>query len=117
MNDTLYQLVNPPITFKFAGKEYQVKKANLEKALLYQRRLKELNEQKATSPELRLSAYAIFIVLKDVDPEITEDFVLQNTPADIDVLECLTMLGFMSPQQMERARKVEESITKKLTLD
>jgi hypothetical protein len=112
---TLYQLVNPAFTFSFAGKDYEVKKANLEKAVLYQQKIVSLRDLKESAVDLKLVAYCIFIVLKDVDPSITEDFVFQNTPADIDVGECLTTLGFMSPRRMEQAKQIEEAFKKKLT--
>ena len=117
MSDTLYQLVNPAFTFSFAGKEYQVKKANLEKAVLYQQKIKELKESQVFAMDLKLVAYCIYIVLKDVDPNITEDFVFQNTPADIDIGDCLTMLGFMRPQQNELAKKIEKELQKSLTTE
>jgi hypothetical protein len=114
---TLYQLVNAPFTFSFAGKEYNIKKANLEKAILYQQKMKELQNAGDPTPDLKLAAYCIYIVLSEVDNAITEQFVLQNTPADIDVLECLTTLGFMNPQRKELAKKMEQNLAKKLISD
>ena len=117
MSDTLYQLVNPEFTFNFAGKEYRVKKANLEKAVLYQQKIKELEQTKDAASDLKLAAFCIYVVIKDVDKDITEKFVFENAPADLNVIECLTMLGFMSPQRMELAKKLEEIVQKKLTTE
>ena len=116
-NDTLYQLVNPTFVFNFAGKEYSVKRASLEKAVLYQQKISELQSKKEQAIDLKLVAYCIYIVLKDVDSSITEEFVFKNTPADIDIGECLAMLGFMSPRQKELAKKVEEALQKQLTME
>lgn len=117
MSDTLYTLVNPSFTFSFAGKEYSVRKANLEKAIQYQKKTKELQDAKDVFADLKLIAFCIFIVLKDVEPALTEDFVFQNTPADIDIMECLTTLGFMSPQRKELAKKLEKALENRLTSD
>lgn len=112
-DESLYRLVNPEFDFEFGGKKYHVRKANLEKAVQYQRKVKELRDSNVESPDLLIVAYCIYLVLRDVDQNITEEVVLQQTPADIDVLGCLSTLGFMSPTKADVARAIESAIAKK----
>jgi hypothetical protein len=56
-------------------------------------------------------------MLKDKAPDIMEEFVLQNTPADIDILECLATLGFISPSKVKLAKTIQDKVTAKLTID
>jgi|ERR1035437_965357 hypothetical protein len=113
---TLYTLVNGEFTFHFAGKDYTVRKASLDKAVQYQQKAKELSTNPdPTGMDLKLAAFCIYLILKDKDPEITEQFVLENTPGDIDVLECLTTLGFISQKKAETTRLIEEAVVKKVT--
>jgi hypothetical protein len=112
---TLYKLVNPSFTFEFGNKTFEVKKANLEKAVQYQKRYQELMKSgNIEQQSLELVAYSIYLVLKDKDESITIEWVKDNTPADIDVLECLATLGFIKPKQMEAAKSLQEKIVEKL---
>lgn len=109
MEKTLHELLNPEFTFKFAGKDYLVRKANLKQGILYQDKVQELLEHKTASVDLQLVGFCIWLILKEADPTITEDYVLNNTPADIDVVGTLTVLGFMNPKQGETARRLTEN--------
>jgi hypothetical protein len=117
MNDSIYRLVNPEFNLEFAGKEYRVRKANLDKALQYQTKVKELSEEKSEAMTLKIAAFCLYLVLKDSDPTITEEFVWNNTPGDIDPLECMVTLGFMSPKKAETAQIIKGLIEKKQTSD
>lgn len=107
-DNTLFELVNPPFVLKFAGKEYTVRKANLEKAILYQAKVKELADAKEPSIDLKLAAYCLYLILRDIDDTITEDFIVKNSPADIDAVKWIQTLGFMTPQKKAEALKKEE---------
>jgi hypothetical protein len=115
MSETLYTLVNSEFDFSWNGQVYRIRKANLDKAVQYQKKAKELGDAKDPSADIKLAAYCIYIVLKDKDASITEQSVIENTPADIDVIECLTNLGFISPKRMEAVNKIREVIEKKAT--
>jgi len=112
---SLYKLVNPSFTFEFGGKVFEVKKANLQMAVQYQTRIKELKEKSST--ELLLVSYCIYLVLNKADSTITEDWVIENTPADIDVLDCLARLGFINQNRLEIAKKIKEEVEKKSTTE
>ena len=88
------------------------RKANLEKAVLYQVRIKELVKNDDPAVDLKIAAYCLYLVLKDIEPSITEDFVLQNAPADIDTLKCIETLGFMSPMRKLK-NQIENSQSQK----
>lgn len=104
MENIAIELLNPEISFKFAGKEYFVRKASLKLGILYQQKVRELLEAKSVTVDLLLVAYCIYLVLRESDPSISEDYVQSNTPADINVLETLTTLGFMNPNQAAKAK-------------
>lgn len=104
----LFDLANTEFPITFAGKEYTVRKAHLGMAITYQKKLQELAKSAEPGMELRLAAYCLFLVLNKVDSTITEEFVLENVPGDIDVLGIIQHLGFMSPQmRAEQFGKVE----------
>ena len=105
MSDKLFDLANTEFSISFAGKEYLVRKANLEMAIAYQKKIQELVQKNEPGLELHLAAHCLFLVLRKVDPLVTEDFVLQNLPADLDALQVITTLGFMSPLMKELMEK------------
>lgn len=115
MEKSLYTLVNPEFQFEFGGEKFDLKKANLSKAIQYQTRVKELATENDPNPDLKIVAYCIYLVLKHVKPECTEEWVIDNTPAEIDVIECLTTLGFISPKRAETAKKIGDEAIKKAT--
>jgi hypothetical protein len=114
-NTSLYKLVTPSFSMEYGGKTFQVKKANLEMAVKYQIKAKELDGKDFA--EITLTAYAIFLVLNKADNSVTEEWVNEEFPADIDILECLMSLGFISPKGLEIARKVRIAIIEKQTGD
>lgn len=96
---TLFELINPPFCISFAGKEYNIRKANLEKAILYQAKLRELVTQNDSATDLKIAAYCLYLVLSEVDAMITEDYIIKNAPASFNPLEWIEMLGFTTPQK------------------
>lgn len=115
MSDTsLYRLTNSEFDFEFNGKVYHIRKANLDKAAQYQQKVKELTDAKDTQADVKILSFCISLVLREIDPEVTPEFVMQNAPADTDPLECLTTLGFVNPKRLEATRKIQEAITKKI---
>ena len=111
MSDLLLKLTNPKVKILWQDTEYEVHKANLAKVALLQKRIRELAEGNEPSADARMSAYAIYLILKEVLPEITEDEVLQKTQGNIDATDLLVQLGFLSPP------KTEPEALKKLITD
>lgn len=104
-----YSIINPEFTFNFNGQEYQVKKANLEQVIEFQRWVKDVSTENDAAMDIRMVARAIFIILKNVDVKITEEGILKECPGGIDVIEVMTVLGFMNQQKIEmmtRARNL-----------
>ena len=112
-DNQILRLVNPEFDFEFGGKQYKLRKATLDKAIQYQQKMKELDKDIAA--DLKIIAFCIYVMLKDKDPDITENFVLENTPADADALLILTTLGFISPSKMETAKKIQELVMNRLS--
>ncbi len=111
--DTLIKLVNPEFDFHFMGEEYRIRKATLDKAIQYQQKIKELDGDPAA--DSKIIAFCIYIMLKEKNPELTEEVVMLHTPADVDGLEILTKLGFINPSKLAMAKKVQENIMNQLT--
>lgn len=102
-------LTNAEFPLEFNGQTYQVKKANLRQMMLFQRRTKEITDEKDAAIDARMLAYALFLVLSPLDGSITEEYVENNCPGDLDLIDTLSKLGFMSPQRtaaMNRLREV-----------
>ena len=114
---SLLKLTNPEFEFEFAGQNYTVRKANLDKAVQYQEKVKELMGNKDAGSDLKLVAYCIYLILKDQITDLTFEQVMQGTPADIDVVECLVTLGFINPKKAEVTKKIEEAIAKNSTTE
>lgn len=113
MENKLVKLVNPKFEIEFMGKTYSIRKATLDKAVQYQQKIKEIEKDPAA--DAKLVAYCLWIMLKDEEPELTEDTVFKNIPADINPLEILTTLGFMNPSNLEMIKKVQEALDNKST--
>lgn len=114
MDQTTYELVRPEFTFNFNGKEYRLRKANIRKAIEYRQKMDELQKEKDPASDPKLAAFCIYIMLKDQDPDITEDYIYDNLPGDFDMMDLLTVLGFMNPQKKEFAKKLQAVIDQKL---
>jgi hypothetical protein len=115
MNE-LNKIINPEFTFQYNGKDYQIRKASLRKVIQYQEKVRELSEKKDPGVDYKLLAYCIFLILKGVEPSLTEDGVLDTVPGDINVIETLALLGFMTPSQKELALKAQKIVTDKLNM-
>ena len=109
MDNTLIKLVNPEFTIEFMGKEYRVRKATLDKSIQYQQRVKELKDDPGIDG--KLSAAAIYIMLKSQIPDLTEQMVLENTPGDINPIDIAVSLGFLSPSRMSMVKAIQEKLT------
>lgn len=95
-DSTLYTLVNPEIDFNWNGTNYHVRKANLEKIVLYQERARALSEAKDIAGEIKLTAFCIYLILRDSIPELTEEKVMQEAPGDINAVDVMIQLGFLN---------------------
>jgi hypothetical protein len=108
-NKDLFELVNIPFTISFNGKEYTIRKANLEKAVLYQNRLRELVTQSDPSVDIKIAAYCLFLVLNEIDSSVTEEFIMKNAPASFSPVEWIEVLGFMTPQRKIKTQEEKTS--------
>ncbi len=111
MDKTLYTLVNPEFDFNWNGNAYHVKKANLEKVVQYQERARSLADSKDQAGEIKLVGYCIYLILKDVIPDLTEEQVMKETPGDIDTLELFLQLGFLNPTRMSALLLAKKNLT------
>lgn len=111
-----YSIINPEFTFDFDGKPYTIRKASLDKVIAYQIKLQELKENKDPSADQRIVAFAIWLMLKDQEKDITEEIILEKLPGTINVLECLAELGFIDPSRVEMAKAITERVMKEATL-
>jgi len=112
-NKTLIKLLNPKFTFQFADKEYLIRKANMGQMVQFQARAAELMNDKdmpASSKDLEMLSYCVYLLLKEVDSTITEQFVKDNMPGSVDGLSILADLGFIDPQKLELVKRVQEKI-------
>lgn len=97
--DKLSIFLNISFDLEFGGKVYTVKPANITDAILYQKKLQELADEKNPAIDLELAVYALYLILKKVDPQITEEYIKEHCPANINTFEVIEKLGFMSPQR------------------
>lgn len=104
------KLVNESIVFTFDGKDYEIKKANLGQVIKFQRKAKEIAAENDAAGDLLMAANAIFLALKPYAPELTEDEVLEKCPGDLNVMDTLEQLGFMSQEKAKLARRVQENL-------
>ncbi len=111
----LTKIINPEFSFSYNGKDYQIRKASLRKVIQYQEKVKELTDAKQVGIDYQLVAYCLYLVLKDIEPLLTEEEVLNTVPGDIEILDVLTTLGFLTPSQKELALKAKQLVTDKLT--
>lgn len=109
MDNTLFTLVNPEFDFSWNGEIHHVRKANLEKIVMYQERARALAESKDTSGEIKLTGYCIYLVLRDVIPDITEAQVMSEAPGDIDTLDVMLKLGFLNPMRMKTLLQAKQN--------
>jgi hypothetical protein len=110
---SLVKLLNPAFSFEFADKTYQVKRANIEQVQQYQMKVVESEKNTDILPSVRDSnmiAYAIFLILHKSYPDVTEEFVKENIPGNIDIISYLLDLGFIDPQKAEIVRNLQGKI-------
>lgn len=110
---TLINLINPEFDINFDGATYRIRKATLDKAVAWQTKVKELDNDPASN--LKIMAYCIYIMLKDKIPDLSEEYVLSHIPADIDSMELMVQLGFLNPSSLELVRAAKAQILSKLT--
>lgn len=101
------KLINPEFDFEFAGKTYKVRKATLDKIILFQTRFKDLSDKKDPAIESKMAVYCIYLILKDVAPEATEDWVAQNTPT-VEMADVIEQFAFMNRQKVEMLKKIQQ---------
>lgn len=100
------KLISAPFPLDFAGEKFEVKKANLEKVILFQTRFTELTEKKDPALESKMAGYCIFLALQGVKEGVTEQWVLDNCPGDISMIDVVDQLGFMNGQKVALLRAI-----------
>ena len=95
-------LANLEFDYKFAGRDFKLKKASLKQVIEWQNKVMEINSSKSASADLLAVAQALYISIHSTDSTITEDYILENAPGDIDVVSTLVQLGFMSQKKVEK---------------
>lgn len=106
----MFSIVNPEFDFDFQGTIYRLRKATLDKIVQFKLKFRELNDTKDADGDIKLLAYAIYIMLKDKNPDITLDFVMQNTPLDFEITQCLQVLGFINPNKTEANLPIQKEV-------
>ena len=106
-------LTNVEFDYAFAGKTYRVKKASLKQVMEFQRKVLEINKEKDGTEEIRMTAYALYVILNKADSSITEEFVNENAPGDIDIIDIIGKFGFMNQRKMEALGKVSNLLENK----
>ena len=107
-------LVNPNFEFDFAGKKYYVKKVNLRQVMEFQQKVSEIGKNKEDpTAESKMLASALYIVLHSVDANITEDFILDNCPGDMEMMSVISLFGFMSQRKTGIATSLSNVLVKK----
>jgi hypothetical protein len=114
-NQTLINLTNPEFSIAFKDNTYTIRKATLDKAVAWQQKVKELANDPAG--QQKIVAFCLYIMLKDKIPDLTEDDVLSNTPADIDSMEIMVHLGFLNSTNLELAKAAKAKVLSRLTID
>ncbi len=103
-------MTNTSFSYTLGGKEYMVKRATLKQVMIFQRKVSEIQALKDPSGDLMMAAHAIYLALHEVDPSITEEYVIENTPGDIDVMDVFSKLGFMSQQKVQMMTRLRNSL-------
>lgn len=116
MADSLIKLTNPEFQIEFDGKEYMVRKANLDKVVQYFQKVQELQDAKDPAGDFKIVSFCLFLLLKDKIPDLTQDIVAQNVPGDIDVIDTLATLGFINPEKVRTAKNLQKAVIEKLTM-
>lgn len=112
MQDEGEMIANVEFDFQFAGKVYRLKRANLRQVIEFQRKILAIDKADSTISALALVP-ALLISLSTIDPSVTEDYILNNTPGDIDILGTLQLLGFMNQKKVVAAQKIADSLVEK----
>ena len=110
MDESLQKLTNPEFDFEWNGKTYRLRKASLRMTAAYEARMLQDSKNGIVDTDALRAAYAIYLMLKPHEPELTEDMVLDNTPGDVFVLDLLETLGFMNPTLL--MEKLQSRISK-----
>jgi hypothetical protein len=113
MDKTLYEIINPEFDFKFNGITYGCRKANIENVIQFQLKTKELTDAKIKSFDSKIASYCIYLIIKQSEQgkDVTLDYIEENTPGTIDLIEVLVELGFMSPQKSQAMKELAQKMT------
>lgn len=100
-------VTNLEFEYLFAGKTYKLKRASLKQVMDLQRKMAEIKKEEDPAGDLRAIAYALYLSLHAADLTITELFVEENAPGDINAVDTLIELGFTNRQQLANMLKIK----------
>jgi len=103
-------LTNAEFDYPFGGKSFKLKKASLQLVILFQRKAAEIGKENDPAGDLRIAAHALYLALHNADTTVTEEWVTENAPGDINVLEVLGQLGFLNQQKVALMNKMTDSL-------
>ncbi len=109
----LIDLVNAPFTLKLGEKEYMVRKANIRQVMAYREFLNTVKDDPLG--EWKTIAYCTWLLLKDNNPDLTQEILMDQMRGDVDAIETLIKLGFINPEKMEMIKRLQTETKKILT--
>ncbi len=109
----LPKIVNTPIELEIGGVKIQAKKAGIYDLALLQDYMAKVTEMNPQTRDMKLIPYALFLCVKKVYPDTTEEYINELLPAtsflekpDL-VMEIMTKLGFFIPPRTLKEEKGE----------
>ena len=103
-------MTNIEFDFPILGKTYKIKKASIKQVIDWQRKVSEIQKEKDAGADLRMIAYAIYAIIHSVDTTVTEDYILENVPGDLNAEEILLKLGFLNQQKVAMMGRIKNSL-------
>ena len=107
----LPKITNIPVEIEINGIKIQAKKAGIYDLALMQDFLAKMEELNPESRNLKALAYGLFICMKKIYPDISEEYVNDLLPAclvmekpELD-FEIMTKLGFFPQSQLPKEEK------------
>lgn len=99
----LPKLLNTPIELDFNGVKIQAKRAGIRELTMLQDFMKKMDEENPITRDMKMLPYALYLCVKKVYPEVTEDYINDLFPVSLLlsqpnlVSEIMTKLGFILP--------------------
>ena len=107
----LPKLFNTPIELDFNGVKIQAKRAGIRELAMLQDFMKQMDETNPATRDMKMLPYALFLCIKKVYPDATEDYVNDLLPVSLLLTqpnlvgEIMTKLGFILPPNLSAKEK------------